>query len=1265
MSELTNIHARAVKDLTTPTELPVDPNALDQVKLVAGNFPAEYAGNEAMTVGMIKNLAAEGREEEIEEVIQRLNNEETRAIEADSLLTQNKADKTYVDVQDSSLQSQINQKATAAYLDSVLTEQTQTVNIALSNLSATANKYYSTLAAANADIANIALNQSVTIGEAANSGLWEKKTAEATSLTKSPYDPLTQAKTWATDEFANDILRPLHLKNYGVAGQRFNKAIKSLSLRGDHNGKLITVAIAAYVNGVFTIVLSRPDSLSEQMSSSNSKIVARFTGTITFAGVQTLVLESYSNVAAKISGEIVIDFDQLLQTDSISGSYIASDRLFDSRAIIDLNGQFSEVSEIKTNIANLDTKTDDVKAYVDVSAGVVFTKKYPPTNSLELRLNKAIKSLSLRGDHNGKMITLASFTYANGIFTVILASPASVDEVMSAASNTKYIARYSATNNFTGVQTLKLEPYGNPAAEISGEIVVDFGQLQQSDMLLANYVANERVISNRNIIDLNGQYSEIKDAKNAAALVSGSDPKNNFINSAIEEIVFFKPIPTDKYFILSGLFYTGTNSNTAAIHIYASDDKKSVGTVWAQGVGEIGADNRALVIFDQGYAIVRMGLYYPTNVGAAVLGDNATFETRGINSHFIKRGVLDSGIYQRYPKQFVDVSTFHIPTDYLQRSVKLYVKGEIAVTDYYVLSVLNWSLTNSKYRLTYQIRKMSAPDQDIASGLIVYGGFIEFDSIEAIKGNVTVVPPKLNKHPFDAELEIDFTFLKYRTDNNNIYSPYVFNKAGTTYNNFGFDIQKLRKASSEHFKSVGGGLTQYASLKDALAVKEKGLFAIGGNTFKARNTNPLSKEDFICTNNPPKVLSKKPSKKEFDFYYKGSKIRLEQIDSSDNFYFLNAGFIVKAPHPIKQTWSQVASVSASDFVVYDHQTATHYSIANFTQLFTATQLTVPTISWLRLTYDDELMIIATDTVRVIMFTENGQTSLRTFNFNGSIGTKYAFGAGVNIVKDWCMTHHKNVMFFSDYDSGITTEGTNVRGTTGGNKCYVSLDNGYTFTQCFDFNGNGWTNVTNPSNIISHNSAQAHIHAVTYDPKQDIAWIVTGDGATSNDNSSFFWSRDKGQTWTHTRTTLADGGRCQMIMALPFDSCVAFGSDASNLNGVGVITYNGEQMIHEVAKNFITSTGLYAFARSTWHSQKHGVKYMSFGQDVQRRLEPDAKSFVVASSNGYVWEEVWSDYSDDIYGNVYCYDDSDGKLYVSLDGTNNYKERVVLCDVSYV
>lgn len=953
-------------------------------------------------------------------------------------------------------------------------------------------------------------NCTVVIGEenTTGSGTWSigNNKWNGSTLTKSSYSPVEQTKTWANNEFANDILRPSRIKNDGLRGERINRAIKSISLKGDHNGKLITLAALSYVSGTFTIILARPDSPTESMTASgNTKFVSYFQGAVTFSGVQTLTLVPYGNTAAEIGGTITINFDELLSTDLLVANYTASGRLFDSRAIIDLNGQYSDVKTLKNESITASSRLDSLQ------------------------------------------------------------------------------------------------------------------------------------------------------------LINGTDAKNKLLNATIEEIVFFKPLPTGKYLNLAGLYYAGAK---IVLHIYASDDKISKGTLWAEGQGLI-ENNKALLFFDQGYANVNLNNYVPTNTGAAILGDNATFNTRGITNSQIKTTLLNNKVFKHYENQFVKTSIFDLPTDIWQRSLKLYVKGDIADTDYYLPNVLNWSFINDKYRLTYQIKKMTSVDQAVTAGLAVYSGFIEFDSINDIKGIVEFDAVQINNHKSAAVIEINLDNLPYRTDNNTAFSPMFFNKPSFTYATHGFDIQKLRRDSSQKFKSAGGGLTQYNSLKDALDAKEVGLFAVGGNTFKARNLNPLSKEDFICTNNPPKVLSKKPSKKEFDFYYKGSKIRLEQIDSSDNFYFLNAGVIVKSPHPMNQTWTSVASAASADLVVFDVAANAYFSIPDHAELFTAASLAVPTINFMRLTYDDELMIIATDTVRVIMFTENNQTSLRTFNFNGSIGTKYAFGAGVNIVKDWCMSHHKNVMFFSDYDSGVTVGGTNVRGTTGGQKCYVSLDNGYTFTKCFDFTGNDWSNVTNAASITNFGASQAHIHAVTYDPKQNVVWIVTGDGAVSRDNTSFFYSRDLGQTWTHLRSSIVDTGqKSQMIMALPFDGCVAFGSDDNSLNGVGVITYNGNSVVHEIASQVIAKNDLLAFARSTWHSQKHGVKYISFGQDSQKTTDTDAKSFVVASSNGYQWEEVWSDNNENIYGNVYCYDDSDGKLYISLDGSNTYKERVVIVDVAF-
>lgn len=241
MSELTNIHARAVKDLTTPTELPVDTDALDQVKLVAGNFPAEYVGNEAMTVGMIKDLAAQGREEELEAVNLKIANEEIRAKEVEAALIKDKANKASTlegyGITNAYNQGQIDSKVVD--LENKKANKIE-VNTAISNLSTTANKYYSTLAAANADIANIALNQSVTIGEAENSGLWYKASADATSLTKSPYDPLTQSQKLAKEN-TKELISQIVTSGGGLSNlYEFRDSADDLVVVMKSNGNIIT-----------------------------------------------------------------------------------------------------------------------------------------------------------------------------------------------------------------------------------------------------------------------------------------------------------------------------------------------------------------------------------------------------------------------------------------------------------------------------------------------------------------------------------------------------------------------------------------------------------------------------------------------------------------------------------------------------------------------------------------------------------------------------------------------------------------------------------------------------------------------------------------------------------------------------------------------------------------------------------------------------------------------------------------------------------------
>lgn len=87
-------------------------------------------------------------------------------------------------------------------------EQMEVLPSNRSGLSTTARNFYLTLANANANITNIAVNQLVAVSEDDNVGLWYKASENATSLSKSPYDPLTQAKEDAkayTDEKINEI----------------------------------------------------------------------------------------------------------------------------------------------------------------------------------------------------------------------------------------------------------------------------------------------------------------------------------------------------------------------------------------------------------------------------------------------------------------------------------------------------------------------------------------------------------------------------------------------------------------------------------------------------------------------------------------------------------------------------------------------------------------------------------------------------------------------------------------------------------------------------------------------------------------------------------------------------------------------------------------------------------------------------------------------------------------------------------------------------
>ena len=276
-----------------------------------------------------------------------------------------------MDAQDSSLQSQINQKAATTYVNSALAEQTQTVNTALSQLSTAANKFYPTLVAANTDIANIAINQPVQVGETgANGGLWYKATAGATSLTKDPYDPLTQAKLY-TDYIDQKNL--VNLQSFGseiltITGSFTNTNNTQYSRSGlipIHSSRLLKIETQVYgidhtcefynirkepmgrdvvatpYNGIITkYVLAPKDACFIRIMSANSTQPGYIPYSFSF--------EIFRKEFQNDTNELTIDYERL-DKEGVDGSSLSSASLYKYLILPVIAGQTITYRELRTS----------------------------------------------------------------------------------------------------------------------------------------------------------------------------------------------------------------------------------------------------------------------------------------------------------------------------------------------------------------------------------------------------------------------------------------------------------------------------------------------------------------------------------------------------------------------------------------------------------------------------------------------------------------------------------------------------------------------------------------------------------------------------------------------------------------------------------------------------------------------------------------------------------------------------------------------------
>lgn len=218
--------------------------------VLASSTPNIFGG---ITAGVVFAIDKKSIQTHLEEILLTLSNNNNNI--------NSKADKTYVDEQLVTKQQQIDlktDKTATATLQQQKADLTY-VNTALAGLQNGSFKAYPTLAAANADIANIPLNTKVDVLSVADGGSYFKETTGATTLTKSPYDPFIQALQQAK-AYADSLVKTTEI----VAGNLALNPIatytgQGLSSAGDFqtSAAFNSIAIAVTENSIISLLNDR------------------------------------------------------------------------------------------------------------------------------------------------------------------------------------------------------------------------------------------------------------------------------------------------------------------------------------------------------------------------------------------------------------------------------------------------------------------------------------------------------------------------------------------------------------------------------------------------------------------------------------------------------------------------------------------------------------------------------------------------------------------------------------------------------------------------------------------------------------------------------------------------------------------------------------------------------------------------------------------------------------------------------------------------
>ncbi|BFM82979.1 hypothetical protein JUNP543_1300 [Acinetobacter baumannii] len=332
-------------------------------------------------------------------------------------------------------------------------------------------------------------------------------------------------------------------------------------------------------------------------------------------------------------------------------------------------------------------------------------------------------------------------------------------------------------------------------------------------------------------------------------------------------------------------------------------------------------------------------------------------------------------------------------------------------------------------------------------------------------------------------------YLKRFIQTQGIHNPYV----------------KFIKSLSE--KAVTG-LSDFLRLKDALGEQPQTVFSVGRQMFRPLKTVQQTVSDYELINGQSLLPKRLYNLRHIDT----DGYLIAFIDRDDNVY------LKKGTALYKTTVDDLSSRCVSTSIVGDE----NRGVFNSTNL----PLINPNIpgQWLRVTGNGTLVSVSRSTAHYSI--DGGQNWIEATGYQNTNGDNY---------NAWGVDCSDDIVITSGYK--LAAEG---RGT---GRINFSKDNGKTYQVILD--------IETSSFIDNARRGSMHIHSVKYDPYWEGVWVIMGDGAFNNPNTSVtsnVWfienpgtaqqnmiSYDcRGQDWTNE----------QHVSVFPMQDCILFGSDAA-------------------------------------------------------------------------------------------------------------------------